>query len=465
MPGFIIGVFAMLLVNFLNFGLNAQTVVQADRAISVNVSQGNLIRLERAASGVFIADPNIADVQAQSDSLIYIFGKKSGKTTLFAVDDEGVVIGEFSVKVIHDVVELNRNIDEMIGDGVRASSVTNGILLSGTTRSSADIEDVRQLTARYLGEDEVILNRISLSSPTQVNLHVRVAEVSRSIDKIFGINWDSLFSIGDFTFGLATGRSFTGAGAGFTRFVDAEGPAGALAGSYVTGDVTIDGIVDALEREGLVTLLAQPNLTALSGETASFLAGGEFPVPVGVDNNEIEIEFKEFGVSLNFTPTVLANDRISLRVNPEVSELSDDGAITLNNIVIPALATRRAETTVELGHGQSFAIGGLVSNSTTNNIEKFPGLGDIPVLGTLFRSNNFQQDESELIIIVTPYLVKPAIESEIATPLDGIRPPTDVERILQGRLFVSRDIKDDQQDVLAGAGIPRLNGNAGFILD
>ena len=197
-----------------------------------------------------------------------------------------------------------------------------------------------------------------------------------------------------------------------------------MTGSYNNGDVSINGIVDALEREGLVNVLAEPNLTALSGETASFLAGGEFPVPVGQDdNNNIEIQFKQFGVSLAFTPTVLSAGRISLRVRPEVSDLSDKGAIKLNDLVIPALSTRRAETTVELGSGQSFAIGGLISNTTRNNLDKVPGLGDLPVLGTLFRSTNFRRSESELVIIVTPYLVAPVGSGQLATPRDALEDP------------------------------------------
>ncbi len=212
-----------------------------------------------------------------------------------------------------------------------------------------------------------------------------------------------------------------------------------------------------------MTVLAEPNLTALSGETASFLAGGEFPIPVASDDNEIEIEFKEFGISLAFTPTVLSRNRISLRVRPEVSELSDNGAITIGGLTIPALATRRAETTVELGSGQSFAVGGLLSNDVQNTVSKFPGLGDLPVLGTLFRSQRFQTNETELVIMVTPYLVKPVDEPVLASPVDGYEPPNDIERILEGRLHHAR--------LQPGRGAPhgpdklRLVGPIGFALD
>ena len=286
---------------------------------------------------------------------------------------------------------------------------------------------------------------------------MRVAEVSREVTKLFGINWEGIFSPGDFLFGLATGRAFTTAG-GLPVPACRPTPAASatrLSGSYSNGDVSVNGIIDALEREGLVNVLAEPNLTALSGETASFLAGGEFPVPVGQDdNNNIEIQFKQFGVSLAFTPTVLSAGRISMRVRPEVSDLSDKGAIKLNDLVIPALSTRRAETTVELGSGQSFAIGGLISNSTRNNLDKVPGLGDLPVLGTLFRSTRFQRSESELVIIVTPYLVAPVGGAQLATPRDGLEDPSDLQRLIEGRLARTlMRTRAASQPLAAGGGV------------
>ncbi len=254
-------------------------------------------------------------------------------------------------------------------------------------------------------------------------------------------------------------------GAPFSRLSDANGPANALFGNYTSGSVDVSAIIDALERENLVTVLAEPNLTTLSGETASFLAGGEFPVPVGTGtgNNDIQIEFKQFGVSLAFTPTVLSANRISLRVRPEVSDLSDRGAIKVNNLVIPALSTRRAETSIELASGQSFAIGGLISNQTRNNVDKLPGLGDLPVLGPLFRSTSFQRNETELVIIVTAYLVRPVPAAQLATPLDGYRPASDLERLLDGRLARSGVVPGEQPQPAPPTG--RLLGAAGFVLE
>jgi pilus assembly protein CpaC len=326
--------------------------------------------------------------------------------------------------------------------------------------------ELRDLGERFLGQDEALLFRVRVSASTQVHLRVRVAEVSREVIKEFGINWESVFETGDLLFGFATGRpAFGAAGSIFRGPPQANGAAPDLFfGSFTPGDNVVNTAIDALAQEGLVNILAEPNLTALSGETASFLAGGEFPIPVATgDDNEIQIEFKEFGIQLAFTPTVLSGNRISLRVRPEVSELSNDGAIQLNGLTIPALKTRRAETTVELGSGQSFAIGGLLSSGVQNAVSKTPGLGDLPVLGTLFRSTAFRRDETELVIIVTPYLVRPVDEPVLAIPNDGYKAPNDIERILQGRLHSAQ--------LHPGRGGPegpqgqRLTGPIGFVLE
>jgi pilus assembly protein CpaC len=197
------------------------------------------------------------------------------------------------------------------------------------------------------------------------------------------------------------------------------------------------GTLDLLQNDGVITTLAEPNLTALSGETASFLAGGEFPIPVSQALGAVTVEYKQYGVGLAFTPVVLADGRISMRVRPEVSQLSDTGSVKLNGFTVPALTTRRAETTVELGSGQSFMIGGLLQNSNSNSVEKAPFLGDIPVLGALFRSTKFQRDETELVIIVTPYLVKP-VSTQMATPTDGYRAPDDVQRDFMGQIYTGK---------------------------
>jgi pilus assembly protein CpaC len=271
-----------------------------------------------------------------------------------------------------------------------------------------------------------------MATPLQVNLRVRFAEVSRSLVRSLGVNLTTFDQSSGIKFGVGQGRGnaipvFEPDGALWTgRTVADSGsivtaiPGGttmSLFGKFLGLD--IGSALDLAERDGLVTVLSEPNLTALSGETAEFLAGGEFPIPLSQGLGTTTIEYKKYGVSLAYTPTVLANGRISMRVRPEVSELSSQGAITLNGFQVPALTVRRAETTIELGSGQSFMIAGLLSNSAQNTIERAPGVGDLPVLGALFRSTTFQKGQTELVIVVTPYLVRPVDDSQIALPTDG----------------------------------------------
>lgn len=439
---------------------SAVEVVGPTGELQLEVRKGRLLRLAGPVTAVFVADPDVADVQAQSPTILYLYGRRAGTTTLYAVDDRQEVVLRREIQVRHNLSRLRQVLAETFPDHpLQLQSVEGGLIVAGRVPTATAAQEAREIAGRFLGEGETLVNRLQVASPTQVSLHVRVAEVSREVIKLFGINWETLFSPGDFVFGLATGRGFLDPASGaVNRLVDPGGTASSLFGRFSSGNTNINTLIDALEREGLVTVLAQPNLTALSGETASFLAGGEFPVPVGADNNQIQIEFKQFGISLAFTPTVLSPERISLRVKPEVSDISEKGSIQLRDLVIPAISTRRADTTVEIGSGQSFAIGGLVSNTTRSSLEKFPGLGDLPILGTLFRSTRFQRDETELVIIVTPYLVRPVTASALKTPVDQLRPATDLERILEGRLA--------RANSLPGAtSPPRLRGPAGFALD
>ena len=441
------------------------TAQQSDEPMLLELRAGTLVRLDAPAAAVFVADPEVADVQAHSPTLFYTFGKKTGATTIYAVDADETVLLERQVIVTHPMARINRILtDGLAGEDIEAHSIDTGLVLTGSVSDPVISRDAEDIARRFLGENEIVINKLRIRSPTQVNLRVRVAEVSRDADKIFGVNWDAALSTGDSFFNFISGRGFlSGNRSTFSRFVDQSGAAGGVLGGFANDTLAVDGMLDALEREGLVAVLAEPNLTALSGETASFLAGGEFPVPVGRDEDEIQIQFKEFGVRLAFTPTVLSSDRISLKVRPEVSDLDFSNAIELVDTLIPALKTRRAETTVELGSGQSFAIGGLISNTTQNNVEKFPGLGDLPVLGTLFRSTNFQRSESELVIIVTPYLVRPVREAQLSDPTEDYRAPNDVERIVEGRLAKATLGSGRRPAILARGN--RLIGPAGFMLD
>jgi pilus assembly protein CpaC len=323
----------------------------------------------------------------------------------------------------------------------------NTILLTGTVAAPEDAAEAQRLVTAFVGTGSNVISRLKMATPLQVNLQVRIAEVSRSFARDIGVNLSTVDSSSGFKFGLGQAtRSFApqytpgGALGTFT-----SGPQGTtvvvptsvgttLAGAGKLFGLDILGALDLGEQIGLVSTLSNPNLTALSGETADFLAGGEYPIPISQGLGSTSIEYKKYGVSLAYTPTVLANGRISLRVRPEVSELSAQGSVTVSGFSIPALTIRRAETTVELGSGQSFMIAGLLSNNTQDTLKRAPGLGELPVLGNLFRSTNFRKGETELVIIVTPYLVNPVNASDIKLPTDGFNAADQMQKILGNQL-------------------------------
>jgi len=402
----------------------AEVIGAAATTLQLEANRGRLVRLNRAAATVFIANPEIADIQVKSPTLIYLMGKKPGQTTLFAVDSAEAVLANIEIDVTHNLERLRKTVRDFLPDAdIRLASVGGSIVIDGTVDTATAAENVRSLAERFAGTKEAVINRLGVTAPSQVNLRVRVAEVSRDVDKQLGLNWNAIGSLGGLSIGLATVNPF---------FASATTQTLTLAGKP-HGNWDLNAVVDAMEGEGLVKVLAEPNLTALSGETASFLAGGEFPILVPDTDGRVTIEFKKFGVSLAFTPTLTGSDRINLHVRPEVSQLSSTNSVTLNGFDVPSLVTRRAETTVELGSGQSFAIAGLLQNNVTHDINKFPGLGDIPVLGGLFRSDRFQRSESELVILVTPYIVRPTAAAKLlASPTDGFAPPSDAERFFTG---------------------------------
>jgi pilus assembly protein CpaC len=274
-----------------------------------------------------------------------------------------------------------------------------------------------------------VVNQIAISGPTQIYLRLRIAEISHSVKKQLGINWEAVGTVGSFVLGLGIGRDIVALGSTILRSGGADiGIAGGT-----SGNLSITGAIDALAGQDLITVLAETNLTAMSGDTAKFLAGGEFPIPYTSSDGGIAIEYKQFGVSLSFTPTLVGDGTINLAARPEVSQLSTVGCVNINGLQVPSLSTRRAETTVELASGQTFAIGGLLQNNVNQDLRKFPGLGDTPILGALFRSSEFQRNESELVIIVTPYLVRPVSPRKMALPTDGFVPANDYERIVKGQ--------------------------------
>jgi pilus assembly protein CpaC len=385
------------------------TVTTSGDAFTVEVDEGKLLRLNADAASVFIANPAIADISVKSSRLVYILGLAPGETSLFVVDKAENVIANTKVVVRHNISRLQEAIDTLLPtSNVNAVSIDGGIILTGSAGTATDAENANRLATRFLRGGEVI-NQIKLTAPNQVNLKVRIAEVSREIANELGFNWDVLFNDGDIFI-----EAFTNFPIGINT--------NPVFGFGSPGNFDITGLMNILETDGYVSILAEPNLTALSGETASFLAGGEFPIPVAQSAPDdtgtvtITVEFKKFGVSLSFTPTIIGDNRISLLVAPEVSEISPDTSVSFENISIPGLLTRRAKTTVEVGSGQSFAIAGLLQDDARHQILKYPGLADIPILGALFRSDSYERNETELVIIVTPHIVEP-VDHELITPI------------------------------------------------
>ena len=426
--------------------------------ILLEAGKGTLIRLPRPAGTVFIANPDVADVQIKSPSLIYLNAKAPGETVLYAVDGEDRILLNAPVRVEHDLSRVRHSVNALApGENVSVDSVDNAIVLSGNVSTAGRAEKLQSLAAAIASETKgSVVNRMAVATPNQVNLQVKVAEVNRTVLKSLGFNLTK--PNGNITF--QTQNPFTGGQITNTNIFNF------LVGGH-NGQIL--ATLDALAQEGLVTVLAEPNLTASNGQPASFHAGGEFPIPVATSPNTatgittITVVFKEFGVRLQFTPTIVDANHVILRVRPEVSELSTAGAVTINNFSIPALTVRRAETTVELGSGESFALAGLLRNTTTQNVSKVPGLGDLPILGQLFRSEQFQRNETELVIIVTPYLVKPAeTATALALPTDGFQAPHDIQRVVNGDM--GRQTLPPAKGPL-GPGNRGLIGPAGFRLD
>lgn len=449
------------------------SVRQNAGTLTLRVSEGKLMTLPAPAHQIFVADPTIANVQVPDVHHIFVFGKRAGRTTLDVLGANGATLRSLTIDVRNQTAPIQQLIEATpAGQKIDVGDAANGISLTGSAPTPAAAAAASRIAAENAPDKATIDDRIKVRGSVQVNLRVRIAEVSRTITKQLGINWNALMRVGSFQYGLFTGRTLFSGGAlsGFNSFLPATplqgaGQPGSIIGGFNTSGGGINGVIDALAEEGLVTILAEPNLTAISGETASFLAGGEFPIPVSQALGVTTIEFKSYGVSLSFVPTVMSGSHISLHVKPEVSEISSQGAITVSGLSIPALTVRRADTTIELGSGQSFAIAGLLQNNDSSDIQRFPGLGDLPVLGALFRSTSFQRNESELLIIVTPYIVQPIDDPKaVRLPTDAWHPATDIERVFKG--LVASSHPEGKGAGQAEAARPlHLLGAAGFEIE
>ncbi|HEV2595801.1 MAG TPA: type II and III secretion system protein family protein [Sphingomicrobium sp.] len=445
------------------------TAARPAETVNLSKGTGTLVRLSEPMSDVFVANDAVADVQVRSSSQLYVFGKTQGETTIYATSKAGRVVYAANVRVGNNISSLGEMLHLAMPDAsIQATPMNNLVLLTGTVANPDDVAEAQRLTQAYVGEGTQVISRLKSATPLQVTLKVRIVEINRTLLKSMGVNLlgrdskpgGTFFGIGqgspgDLGNGQAGGRTFNFGATGTTL-----GLAGKLLGLDLLGTLNLAA------TDGLATTLAEPNLTALSGETASFLAGGEFPIPVsqssGSGSNAITIEYKQYGVGLAFTPIVLSDGRISMRVRPEVSQLDDANGVTLSGTRVPALTTRRAETTVELGSGQSFMIAGLLQNSGSNSIDKAPVLGDLPILGALFRSTKFQRQETELVVVVTPYLVRP-VSGQLAVPTDGYRTPNDIQRDWFGKTYSGRSGLLDPTAVAAPAGpvpAPAIGGGS-----
>ncbi len=412
----------------------SQIVPTESPTLTLEVNKGTALKLPGPASTVFVAAPDIADVQVRSPNMVYVFAKKAGDTVLYAVDAQDRVLLNTIVRVTSPLSRIKGALDQIHpNNGVMFDNQGETIVLTGTVRSGVVAEDARRLAVQQVnGNPNKVISNIRVDAPTQVQLRVKVAEVKRDALKRVGINWQNINNIALF----GTGNFLAGFAVRTTSQIGGAVSTGAL--QFATRDGSLNTVVDFLATQNQATILAEPNLIAMSGETASFLAGGEVPLIVpqsGANAGTVTIQYKAVGVSLAFTPTIIG-ERINLRVAPEVSELSAVGTITVplgtGTVSIPGIRTRKAATTIELGSGQSFAIAGLLQSTSSQDINKFPWLGDVPVLGTLFKSDAYQRSETELVIIITPYFVEPT-SNKLQTPLTARVPPTDVDRLLMQR--------------------------------
>jgi len=422
------------------------TVAQGVHAgeLDVPVNKSQVLKTDRPYAKALVGNQDIADIVPISDTSVYVLGKKPGTTSLTLYDRSSRLIAVLDVVVGPDVITLKRQLSELMpGDAVGARMSNDSVVLEGVVSSSIAADRAVQLAETYAPGK--VVNLMSIGSAQQVMLEVRFAEVKRSALKQIGVNWDVLSDAGKL-------QGVSGGGASLTP--DPTTGLGVLAHGAITDSFGIisrafrglgenfNVTLDALEKKGAITTLAEPTLVALSGETASFLAGGEFPVPVvqsggggvgGGNNNAFTVEWKPFGVSLAFTPTVLADGVINLVVQPEVSSIDPTASIVINNLTIPGLQTRRAKTVVEMRDGESFALAGLIRKDFQDTVRQVPLLGSLPIIGTLFRSTGFQNDQTELVIIVTPRLVRPVPSGTLKAPTDHVGPPNEADLFLNGR--------------------------------
>ena len=437
-----------------------QDVAAPTDSVRVSVNKSADILLPAQINDVVVGNPDIADVVVRSPTQIYVVGRAFGQTNVYLVDRSGKILKRLDVSVVLDSAAIQEVLRQVIPEeqNVRVEAVNDSLYLSGTVKNDAAANTVKTLARRYVAQDSNLVNLLKISNDQQVLLRVKVAEIQRSVLKELGVGvTSSAVSL----FGKATNATIKGSTSATVGLIDSS--ASALFGSAtVMGIGSLVTNLNLLENQGLIRTLVEPNLTAVSGETATMLAGGELPVPISQTNGAISIEYKPYGVLLGFTPTVLDPGRLSLKMSTEVSAIDTANKTAISSsISVPAFKVRRAGSTVELPSGGSIMIAGLLQNDITSDVAGLPGLMDLPILGALFRSNAFQRNETELVVILSAYVVQPVDRPDmLATPSDGFAPTSDVNRFLYGRLQETYTTRGKDAPVTP----EQLQGPHGYIL-
>lgn len=432
----------------------ANTRGPVTRRVTIGLNKSMIVELPRDVRDVLVSDPKKMDAVLNTSRRAYLIGMEVGQANAFFFDRNGDQLLILEVTVERDMAGLTRILKRLMpGSNIKLEAINDNIILTGSVANPSDASRASDLVSRMVEDKEKVLNMLAVAAKEQVLLKVTVAEMERNTIKQLGIDLNALGAVGNFSFTALTSLPFPLNGK------DVVGIARKSLQWQGGGGNSITGVVRALEQNGLLRTLAEPNLTTVSGETANFLAGGEFPIPVAQEDNTISVEFKPFGVALAFTPVVMSEKRISLKVSTEVSELTNQGAINIGTLAIPALKVRRANTTVELPSGGSVVIAGLISEETKQTMSGYPGLKNLPILGNLFRSRDFIKSETELIIIVTPYTVNPVAAHKLTRPDKGFGLPSERGANLMGHL---NKIYSNRP---ARMPVGRYEGDYGFIVE
>lgn len=427
-------------------------------ALKVPMNRAVVVESETPFAEISIANPGIADISTLSDQSIYVLGKAPGRTTMTLLGPDGRLIANVEVQVSPDIDEFKERLSQILpGEQIEVRTANDGIVLSGVVSSTAKLDRALDLAERYAPER--VSNLMSVGGTQQVMLEVRFAEMNRSVRKELSGSVGFFNPGGRFRSGVA--NNIDGVNNVLNGATVTTNLTGALGASFEFAGLEFAALLEALETKGVVRTLAEPNLTALSGQEARFLAGGEVPIPVLSDGGGVGVEFKPFGVEMNFTPTVVDGDQINLVINAAVSAIDPTNAVVSNGISINAFSRREATTTVEMRDGESFAIAGLLQDDFTDLASQVPWLGDLPVLGALFRSANYQREQSELVIIVTPHLVTPTRGEALALPTDRVRPPSEAELFLFGKVAGNRR----QTGAAAEVSRQDFGGSYGYVME